>query len=67
MSTYVVVLTMHSWMRWAALALGAAATVNAFVGRSDHGPDDRTSHAVLAPVFWDFASTKGRATVGVPF
>ncbi len=36
MSPYVVVLTLHSWMRWAALALGAAATVNAFVGRREN-------------------------------
>src|SRR5882672_2762680 len=36
MSPYAVVLTLHSWMRWAALALGAAATVNAFVGRREN-------------------------------
>ena len=36
MSTYVVVLTMHSWMRWAALTLGAAATINAFVSRHEN-------------------------------
>ena len=36
MSTYVVVLTIHSWMRWAALTLGAAATANAFVGRREN-------------------------------
>ncbi len=33
----------------------------AFVGRSD-----KSSHAVLAPIFWDFASPKGRTTIGAP-
>jgi hypothetical protein len=33
----------------------------AFFGRSD-----KASHAVLAPVFWDFASPKGRTTVVLP-
>jgi len=30
MSAYLLVLTVHSWMRWAALALGTAATIRAF-------------------------------------
>jgi hypothetical protein len=33
---YGIVLIIHSWLRWAALALGIAATVNAFVNRSRH-------------------------------
>jgi len=33
--TYGTVLTIHSWLRWAALALGVAATINAFTNRSD--------------------------------
>jgi hypothetical protein len=37
----------------------------AFVGRSET-PTERKSHAVLAPIFWDFASDKGRATVVAP-
>ena len=32
---YPAVLTLHSWLRWVALALGAAATVNAFRHRAD--------------------------------
>jgi hypothetical protein len=32
-----------------------------YVGRSDD-----TAHTVIAPVFWDFASPKGRTTVGFP-
>jgi hypothetical protein len=36
MSVYVVVLTIHSWMRWAALLLGAAATVNSFFNRREN-------------------------------
>jgi hypothetical protein len=32
---YSTVLTMHSWLRWAALLLGVAATVNAFRLRHD--------------------------------
>ncbi len=36
MSTYVVVLAMHSWMRWVALALGAAATANALINRREN-------------------------------
>lgn len=31
------------------------------------GRDKTSSHTVLAPVFWDFASQKGRTTVGFPF
>jgi hypothetical protein len=37
-----------------------------YLGRSDHGPDEKSSHTVLAPIFWDFASSKGRTTVGFP-
>ena len=32
---YLTVLTIHSWLRWAALLLGVAATVNAFRHRAD--------------------------------
>ncbi|HEX4447952.1 MAG TPA: hypothetical protein VH044_14490 [Polyangiaceae bacterium] len=32
-----------------------------YIGRSDD-----TSHTVVAPVFWDFASAKGRTTIGFP-
>jgi hypothetical protein len=32
-----------------------------YVGRSDD-----SSHTVVAPVFWDFASPKGRTTIGFP-
>jgi hypothetical protein len=32
-----------------------------YVGRSDDA-----SHTVIAPIFWDFASSKGRTTVGFP-
>jgi hypothetical protein len=32
-----------------------------YVGRSDD-----STHTVVAPVFWDFANTKGRTTVGFP-
>jgi hypothetical protein len=32
---YPAVLTIHSWLRWAALLLGAAATLNAFRHRAD--------------------------------
>jgi hypothetical protein len=32
---YPAVLTIHSWLRWAALLLGAAATINAFRHRAD--------------------------------
>jgi hypothetical protein len=32
-----------------------------YVGRSED-----SAHTVLAPIFWDFANTKGRTTVGVP-
>jgi hypothetical protein len=32
-----------------------------YVGRSDD-----SSHTVVAPIFWDFASAKGRTTVGFP-
>lgn len=30
------------------------------------GRDKDSSHTVLAPVFWDFASNKGRTTIGFP-
>lgn len=30
------------------------------------GRSDKSSHAVLAPFFWDFASPKGRTTIGFP-
>lgn len=30
------------------------------------GRKDRSSHTVLAPIFWDFASPQGRTTVGFP-
>jgi hypothetical protein len=33
----------------------------AFMGRKD-----QSTHTVLAPVFWDFASPKGRTTIGFP-
>jgi histidyl-tRNA synthetase len=33
----------------------------AFFGRNDH-----STHTVLAPILWDFASPKGRTTVGFP-
>ena len=33
----------------------------AFLGRSE-----KSSHTVLAPFFWDFASPKGRTTIGFP-
>lgn len=36
MSVYLVVLTIHSWMRWAALLLGSAATANSFLSRREH-------------------------------
>jgi hypothetical protein len=36
MSTYTVVLTLHSWNRWAALILGVAATLNAFLSRDEN-------------------------------
>ena len=32
---YLSVLTIHSWLRWAALLLGATATLNAFLRRAD--------------------------------
>jgi hypothetical protein len=32
---YPAVLTIHSWFRWAVLLLGVAATINAFLDRSD--------------------------------
>lgn len=32
-----------------------------YVGRSED-----SAHTVLAPIFWDFANTKGRTTVGFP-
>lgn len=32
-----------------------------YLGRSEH-----STHTVLAPIFWDFASPKGRTTVGFP-
>ena len=33
----------------------------AFLGRKD-----QNTHTVLAPVFWDFATPKGRTTIGFP-
>jgi hypothetical protein len=36
MSAYTVILTIHSWNRWLALALGAAATLNAFLNRTEN-------------------------------
>jgi len=30
------------------------------------GRDDDSTHTVVAPVFWDFASSKGRTTIGFP-
>lgn len=30
------------------------------------GRDKSSSHTVLAPIFWDFASPKGRTTIGFP-
>ncbi|WP_394829767.1 hypothetical protein [Pendulispora albinea] len=30
------------------------------------GRNDRSTHSVVAPFFWDFASPKGRTTVGFP-
>ncbi len=30
------------------------------------GRNDDSSHTVLAPIFWDFASKKGRTTIGFP-
>ena len=36
MSAYSVVLTIHSWNRWAALILGAAATLNAFLSEREN-------------------------------
>jgi hypothetical protein len=32
--TYATILTIHSWLRWGALAFGVAATINAFANRS---------------------------------
>ena len=32
-----------------------------YLGRSEH-----STHTVLAPIFWDFATPKGRTTVGFP-
>ena len=34
----------------------------AFLGRSE-----TSSHAVIAPLLWDFATPKGRTTIGAPF
>lgn len=36
MSAYPAVLTIHSWLRWGTLILGTAATLNAFLGRSEN-------------------------------
>jgi hypothetical protein len=44
--TYRAILTIHSWLRWAALAFGVAATVNAFANRS-------TATAPLPGRGWD--------------
>ena len=30
------------------------------------GRSDQSAHTVIAPVFWDFASNKGRTTIGFP-
>jgi hypothetical protein len=38
---YLAVLTIHSWLRWAALLLGAGATINAFLHRGDLGERPR--------------------------
>jgi hypothetical protein len=35
LSAYTVILTIHSWNRWAALLLGTAATLNAFLSRKE--------------------------------
>lgn len=45
---YPAVLTIHSWLRWAALLLGATATLNAFHARSDTGERPRGQR-------WDWA------------
>ena len=36
MSPYSIILTIHSWNRWAALLLGVAATLNAFFNRTEN-------------------------------
>jgi hypothetical protein len=38
---YPAVLTIHSWVRWVVLLLGAAATINAFADRADTGERPR--------------------------
>ena len=38
---YPTVLTIHSWLRWAALVFGVAATLNAFRYRADTGAEPR--------------------------
>jgi hypothetical protein len=45
---YLAVLTIHSWLRWAALLLGATATVNAFRDRADAAEPARGQR-------WDWA------------
>jgi hypothetical protein len=45
---YPTVLTIHSWLRWAALLLGVAATVNAFRDRADTAARPRGQR-------WDWA------------
>lgn len=45
---YPAVLTIHSWLRWAALLLGAIATFNAFRHRADTGERPRGQR-------WDWA------------
>jgi hypothetical protein len=43
-TVYPAVLTIHSWLRWVALLLGAAATFNAFRHRSDPADPPRGRH-----------------------
>ncbi len=38
---YPAVLTIHSWVRWAVLLLGVAASINAFIDRADTGERPR--------------------------
>jgi hypothetical protein len=47
-NVYPAVLTIHSWLRWAALLLGAAATFNAFRHRADTAERPRGQR-------WDWA------------
>ena len=41
---YPAVLTIHSWLRWVALLLGAAATFNAYRHRADNADPPRGRH-----------------------